>query len=123
MYIKKVIKKYSKILIAFIIGIFLASLIGCKITKITPEPVNTEFLRAEYVKSLLNNLNTKQWAGDAENSLSGNEKFYLTLEETAKRIYPENNYYEIKDFNNRQAEGYIKHSNIDYRQIFTKNNE
>lgn len=89
-------------------------------------PVSVEYLRGEYVKSLIESMDEYQCLGDAENSMNGWAELFDRLEKLANKVYPDGEYLSHcgRGEKFRDIEGYKPHSCITYhsfyRQVYIK---
>ena len=79
-----------------------------------PQPVSAAFLRAEYVKELIEEADESQFAGDAEAATKGQTDLFYQMRMVAEQVYPDADYYQHIGKTHETHKGLVPHSNITY---------
>ena len=106
--------------------IFLMTLLCCGCTISYPtHPVSTPFLRGEYVKSVIQEMDEYQFAGDAEASFEGDVELFKEIKQQATEVFPDGEYMtHVGRRDTQSIEGYVFHAALYWggynRQIYRK---
>jgi len=122
----------------FLISIFLTVIVGMglgiylqhknrKQKRENPTRISVEFLRSNFIKISLKDIDATQFLGDAESGIKGNETLYDKIVAESKAAYPDKyEYYQAIGSEHLNLDGLVPYGNTSfsnyYRVIYIKEN-
>ena len=98
--------------------------VGCDTPTHAPNAVHAAFLRAEYAKTLIAEMDEYQFAGDASNALSGGAELFDRVGAMAADVFPDGEYVAHIGVNPREIEGFESHCAMSWggwkRQVYRR---